>query len=93
MAQPPDSSRAQDGAPDGIRPLAVLQPDKVVASRKGDVLIKYTILKSDHFPGVQWPGLSSFDMIQVKSLPSVPCKNIISLATRRLPEQEAPAAA
>ena len=67
MAHPPDSSRAQDGAPDGIRPPAVLQPDKVVASRKGDVLIKYTILKSDHFPGVQWPDSSRLIMIEMKA--------------------------
>ncbi|KAK9839780.1 hypothetical protein WJX81_000925 [Elliptochloris bilobata] len=36
-----------------VHPRAVLQPDKVVASRRGEVLIKYTILKSDHFPGCQ----------------------------------------
>ena len=29
--------------------------DQVVASRNGEVLIKHTILKSDHFPGER-PG-------------------------------------
>ena len=42
-------STSQEG--DANPPQATLQPDKVVASRKGEVLIKYTILKSDHFPG------------------------------------------
>jgi hypothetical protein len=48
---PLQSSRSEDGEAKGMRPHAVLQPDKVVASRKGEVLMKYTILKSDHFPG------------------------------------------
>ena len=46
-------STSQEG--DAHPPQAALQPDKVVASRKGEVLIKYTILKSDHFPGKHLP--------------------------------------
>lgn len=46
-------STSQEG--DGHPPQATLQPDKVVASRKGEVLMKYTILKSDHFPGERLP--------------------------------------
>jgi hypothetical protein len=34
-------------------PAARWSPEEVVASRSGDVLIKNTLLKADHFPGCQ----------------------------------------
>jgi hypothetical protein len=30
-----------------------VSPEEVVATRSGDVLLRHTILKSDHFPGCQ----------------------------------------
>ncbi|KAK9808828.1 hypothetical protein WJX72_004439 [[Myrmecia] bisecta] len=45
----PSPPPAQPGNPSG-NPT---DPAVVVANRKGDVLIKHTILKSDHFPGCQ----------------------------------------
>ena len=52
---PPASSRASSvllGAPSG-RADERSSTDAVIATRSGDVLLKHTLLKSDHFPGVQ----------------------------------------
>ena len=99
-------STSQEG--DAHPPQATLQPDKVVASRKGEVLIKYTILKSDHFPGEHLPRCSApcFGALCSSTdlgVPACPClvpevvkyrgKAAPPAPVRRLPEQEVAAAA
>ena len=52
------------------RPYQPSPPDQVIATRRGEVLIKSTILKSDHFPGaLEHPeGPSSFQRYCVQNL-------------------------
>ncbi len=53
MQQRPDGQDGgQNGQNDDQGGEGYARPEEVVSNRKGEVLLKFTILKSDHFPGM-----------------------------------------
>lgn len=47
----PHNSEDRNGPNGEVRSDFAVRPEDVVARRRGEVLLKHTILKSDHFPG------------------------------------------
>lgn len=55
----PHVSGDRNGPNGKVRSELAARPEDVVARRRGEVLLKHTILKSDHFPGCQNKALSN----------------------------------
>ena len=45
-----DAAKHDGGQNPSPSPAPLPSPEEVICNRSGDVLIKYTVLKADHFP-------------------------------------------